>query len=345
MGADCNICTANIKQQNYALECAGLCKNVFHAKCVNVSNKDCLVLNSIKNVKWFCDNCAVFSDFTKQLHKDVAEVKNVVNKFYNKTVEPKLVKSYAEVASDVVVIKPKVGSDSKVTKEDILKNIKPAELQVCITKIKNIKDGGILIGCSSKEELDKFKSAAEKKLKKNYNIKIPQLKNPCIKILDIEDTMDEDELKKYICKQNSYLQHENFFIEIKVIKKMKSRYMAIAETDPLSFKKIIENGKLSIGWNICRVFEYVRVYRCFNCGGFDHRANECKVGQICLKCTSADHNTEKCEINRFTCLNCVSAKNKLKLNLNTDHSMFDMNCPCLQRKIDAERRNTKYNHE
>lgn len=120
--------------------------------------------------------------------------------------------------------------------------------------------------------------------------------------------------------------------------------MAIVECDPLSAEKILKQEKISIGWSICRVFEYVHVFRCFKCGDYDHKATECKKEDRCLKCASKEHKTEDCVSDYYKCCNCIAANEKLKLNLKVDHTVFDANCPVYLRKVDAQKRSIKIVH-
>ncbi|KAK9745555.1 hypothetical protein QE152_g6830 [Popillia japonica] len=184
-----------------------------------------------------------------------------------------------------------------------------------MVQIKNIKDGGVIIKCRNKEDSSKIKDAAEKKLKKKYDIKVPRLLNPCIKILDIEENMEENELIACIKKQNPFIQHENFTITVKALKKMKTKSMSIIEVDPVTYTKIISEGKLSIGWNICRVFEYVNVFH---------------------------HETDACASDSWKCINCLDANQDLKLDFALNHSPFDISCPCLKRKIELQKRKINY---
>ncbi|KAK9737900.1 hypothetical protein QE152_g10327 [Popillia japonica] len=189
---------------------------------------------------------------------------------------------------DSVINRPKTSQNIKITKEEIQKNIKPQSLEVGIVGFKGTKSGGVVIECKSKEDSEKLKNAADKKIKKKYNIKVPELVNPSVKILDIEDSFTEKELEDYILKQNAFLKHEDlvlkikisrkmktkYMLKIKISRKMKTKYMAVMEVDPLTHTRILNEGKLSIGWSTCRVFDYIRVFRCFRCWGFDHRASE-----------------------------------------------------------------------
>lgn len=353
MAEECGKCSTKIKDSESAVTCSGFCKLKHHSKCVELSVSEAQHVNNGKNIKWFCDKCLIFIDFGEQIQSEIEDLKKSVSKQFedfkktlkgntsenNVTYEVK--KSYANVASEVVVIKPKNAQESKKTKEEIQKKLQPATLEVGITEIKNIRDGGVIIKCKHKEEVEKIKAAAEKKLNKKYNIKIPDQKNPCIKIMDIEEEMNENDLKRSILKQNQYLHHDSSFLEVKIVKKMKTRYLSIIECDPLTFRKIMEQNRLSIGWSTCRVFEYVNVYRCYKCGGFDHKSSDC-IEVRCLICGKNGHTKDGCEDNSVNCANCITANGKLNLKLKTDHSIFDMSCPCYLKKIETQKRKIKY---
>ena len=241
------------------------------------------------------------------------------------------------VSGEALIIKPKTKQESNKTKEAVKKNLKPIALEVGITQMKNVKDGGILLKCKTKEEVEKVKKAAEKKLGKNYQVKIPEQKKPKIKIVDIDEEYSEDELINAIKKQNLHIRHDSMELKVIVFKKMRSRYQAIIECDPTTFEKIMKDRTLSIGFLCCRVHEYVHLFRCFKCGGFNHKADECKSVITCLNCGSGDHVKSDCE-NDVKCANCILANNNLGLDLDIGHSVFDVNkCQILQRKINSEK--------
>ena len=83
-----------------------------------------------------------------------------------------------------------------------------------ITEINNIKENGVLIKCKSKEEVEKIKSVAEKKLSKSYKINAPKQINPCIKVLDIGEILDSKKLINVLKKQNTFIQHEALCMEV-----------------------------------------------------------------------------------------------------------------------------------
>ncbi|KAJ8962176.1 hypothetical protein NQ318_018135 [Aromia moschata] len=65
---------------------------------------------------------------------------------------------------------------------------------------------------------------------------------------------------------------------------MINRYMAILECDPATHTRILEKGSLCISWTPnCSVYDYVRIYRCFKCAKYNHKAADCE-NNLCVKC-------------------------------------------------------------
>ena len=204
----CGKCKININANDNIIVCAGKCDN-FHKKCAGITSKDFTLIQNCKGLKWFCENCLLHFNliiqFNTEINKirtevtaELTEFRNIINNRFNCSTENIIEnnkKSYANVtAGEAVIIKPKNKQECKKTKEAIQKNLKPTTLEVGITQLKDIKEGGVVIKCKSKEEQEKIKKAAEKKLTKNYQITAPELKNPCIKIVDIEENYEKDDL-------------------------------------------------------------------------------------------------------------------------------------------------------
>ena len=351
--SECGKCRVRLKRNENFINCSGYCKKDFHLECENISTAEYQVIKNIANLKWFCISCAPYFNAMIKVNSEMYELKNSIKqelsefksllnaKELGEEVNTKNKKSYADVAGEVVIIKPKSSQDCQKTKEVLRKAINPTALEVGIQHIKEVKEGGVVIKCKSKEEVEKIKNAAERNLKKNYEINTPQQKNPKIKIVDIENNMDKQKLENCMIKQNAFIKHDDLYINVKVIKKMKTKFMAIVECDPITFQKIIDRGKLGIDWSMCRVFEYISVFRCFKCGDFDHRAKECDSESACLKCSKTDHLMEACVSETIECLNCIRANKKFRLSLKTDHSLFDNSCPSYLRKVEIIKRKIK----
>ncbi|CAG9764810.1 unnamed protein product [Ceutorhynchus assimilis] len=74
-----------------------------------------------------------------------------------------------------IIIKPKQHQDSNKTNVDVKRNIKPSELKVSIKGTRILKNGGMVIKCSNKSDVDILKKEAENE---EDNIKITYIKRP-----------------------------------------------------------------------------------------------------------------------------------------------------------------------
>lgn len=350
---NCGKCNNKLTSADNGIRCSGKCEKYYHLKCVNVATKELQIIESCPGIKWFCEVCVKYVNIFLQMNTIIDEIKeefmtkiddinNKLNKCSSNSQNE--VKTYAKVAStsnEVVIIKPKNKQECKKTKEAILKNIKPSALEVGITQLKETKEGGVIIRCQNKTEQEKIQKVAEKKLSRQYQVKAPELKNPCVKIVDITENISQEELINCIQKQNAFVNHEKMQMTVKVIKKMKKNFMAIIECDPLTFKKILDENSLFINWDLCRVFEYISVHRCFKCAGFNHNSDNCARNPRCLKCAEEGHSSDSCDKEYVKCFNCIEAKDKLKLELNVDHSIYDSNCPVFLKKKNFQKQRVK----
>lgn len=168
--------------------------------------------------------------------------------------------SYADVLNNqlkkpdsnaVVIVQPKTNQSSNATKTDLEKYVDPQSFS--INAIKSTRNGGVVINCSSNEDVNKLKLAATNNLGDNYTVQVPQLRKPKIKIFDIPEEMTETQLVEIIKSQNEKLKSGEFKV-IKIYEnKNKKIFGAIVEVDSQSFKSILNEGKIRLGWNKLRV--------------------------------------------------------------------------------------------
>ena len=59
---------------------------------------------------------------------------------------------------------------ASVTKADLKSKINPFESEFSLSKVKNIKHGGVLVGCSSKDDNARFKKIASEHLSDKYDV-------------------------------------------------------------------------------------------------------------------------------------------------------------------------------
>lgn len=69
-------------------------------------------------------------------------------------------------------------------------------------------------------------------------------------------------------------------------------------------------------------------------------AKVCKSqDNTCPNC-AGNHTSKECVSTQVKCVNCESAIQRFKLNINSDHSVFDKKCPTYVRMCENEKRKT-----
>ncbi len=210
-----------------------------------------------------------------------------------------------------------------------------------IQSVSNIPRGGIEIKCKTGTDLSALLQRAITELGNNYAIVIPKVRNPKVKITNMSEKLSDTDLIESVKSQNEHL----IDAEMKVIcvyeTKNAESFSSIVEVKNQTFNTLMSKSKIKIGMNVCNVYEFVNVTRCYKCCGYNHKANVCKNNKACLRC-GGDHNIKECEANKNECVNCKRTGEKLKLNLYLNHLVWSRECPIYQKKIESGRKRINY---
>ncbi|CAH0555135.1 unnamed protein product [Brassicogethes aeneus] len=218
-----------------------------------------------------------------------------------------------------IIIKPNDESQlNSVTKMDIMKKINPLVNSIKINSVKNIKNGGLIVGCNDVEEANKFKELADKELK-DYKIKDANKIQPRVRIVGLSEKLNEEEIKQYLLLQNKELicdQATVKIVEIKALKNKDTVYQAVLQTDIITYQKLLKHGFVVIGLDSCKVYDAITVLRCFSCNGFNHDSSVCskKNDPICPRCAE-NHSVKDCQSESLKCINCLNLKNKIGVDI------------------------------
>lgn len=107
--------------------------------------------------------------------------------------------------------------------------------------------------------------------------------------------------------------------------------------DVKTHKAMVEEKKVKIGWNICKIQDYIGILRCFRCCGYYHFVKDCKKNKICRKC-AGNHATKECKSEIRKCVNCEEKIKSFKIkNINSNYSAFDSSCPYYLREMEKQR--------
>lgn len=112
----------------------------------------------------------------------------------------------------------------------------------------------------------------------------------------------------------------------------------VIEMSELIHQHILKKGFLNMGWSRCKVFDYVKMTRCYKCWGFFHIAKYCKKDEVCGKCAGS-HPTNDCNNDIVKCISCENDKNGLNLTeIEKSHYVKDKNCPSFKYFLDKLKR-------
>ena len=247
--------------------------------------------------------------------------------------------SYAQIVKKkrqpTVIVKVKTDNqEHHVTHKDIKESVgDPIEAKV--KNLKNISNGGMVISCDTNEAAENLKKSIESSHCDKYEVSVQQPMYPRVKIIGFSDDYDDDNFISTVKKQNSFLTNKN----IRVIKKYADeyktyhKYVAILEVDSETFRILMDQKRIFIGWDSCRVVQHFGIMRCFRCCAFGHRMKDCKE-QIftCGRCASSHHHRD-CKSDVLKCTNCIKINSERNLNINVDHSALSNECNVYQRLV------------
>lgn len=207
---------------------------------------------------------------------------------------------------------------SKTTANEALaaarRHVNLAEMGLDEVRIRPTISGGVLIEVPGEENVSKAEALANK-LKEMFpeggDVRISRpSKRIDVKILGLEASIQPREVAIAIAEVGDCEAGE---VKVGMLKKRTQRgaLAAWAQCPAQAAKKIVERGKLKIGWITARVEPLrSRPLVCFKCMGGGHAAKDCQSekgsAEICFNCGGPGHKARNCTA-RPKCLACEKA--------------------------------------
>lgn len=368
----CGYCKVLTSSRKPPISCHGTCKKQYHASCIGVPAEMAPLFTSVPGLSWKCKDCVnvdlnagetkieeilerkcttFFNEISVKLESMKSEItKTTCDKIsqlpltQTSSSSPTYAEKLRAGSQPKIIIKPKNrNQQNETTKSDILSKVNPVEEEICVNKVRHISNGGILLGCNNADEVCKLKKLAEEKLSDNYEIR--ELKNvyPRIRVVGMTCEFNEEVFLQYMKKQNDGI--FNSSSECKLInfcptKNKRSIFQATLQVDVLTYKKVIEAGKLFIGLDSCTVYEAFYLPRCFKCNSYNHTAKFCRSDLSCPLC-AGNHEYNSCSVSQdqYKCVNCCSIKEKQKIDIDVKHAVWNYgNCSAYKQEVNKLKR-------
>lgn len=192
------------------------------------------------------------------------------------------------------------------------------DIAVPIKKLLTSKSGEVTIKCKNKEDIERTTALLSNRLKKNYQVEVQTLKAPRMKILDVQNDMNLNDLTEDIKNRNPSMLNGNFELVHDFMNASKQRTVILEATAEIYSAVVKNEFKLYIGYQCCKVVDDINLNLCFKCGRLNHSSKNCQNARICLKC-SGDHETISCKAEAMKCVNCAFYKEKYNEDKCTNH--------------------------
>lgn len=238
--------------------------------------------------------------------------------------------SYASVVNagaKAIIVRPKNKEDnSEKTKQMLMTAVDPTVSG--ISELKSLSNGSVMIRCKTNEAMALIEKQVKEKEGENYIMSESKRRESTkVKLVGMTKKYSNEELTSLIRKQ--HLDGADEYVSVvKVYAHKNTRkecFNAIVNFDTNAAENILHVGQISIGWDMCKAYGYVRINRCYKCLGFNHLAKNCKNKIACCKC-GGEHKAEECKSEVMSCINCVEYAKKNKENIDTKHHAFAHKC-------------------
>jgi hypothetical protein len=258
-------------------------------------------------------------------------------------------RSYATAARENLTTAFKITVKSKGTRspdsiKEILKaNINPSEINVGVKTFKSC-NGGVIIETNSKREIETLDQEIRAKCGNELEVRAHTKRKPRLVIINIPEDISTNNIEDAIIRQNPDLRLQKGNIVPKFIYVTKKKHRNAVIEVGADTRNYLMDKKIKLGWQICKMDDYLVATRCFNCSKFNHKTQECRGTVTCPLC-AGPHTLKECtgESTTHKCTNCM-AYNKYNptKTINDAHSSLDKKCPSWQAAIEKIKMNTEY---
>lgn len=233
-----------------------------------------------------------------------------------------------------VVVRSAVGGE-ETTAEDLKRKVLDLGRGLGPLKVKSVRtlrDGGVAVVTSSREDVRAIR-AAPQFAAAGLALTDPKMGEPRLLVSDVPADVTNEKLIGEVLPFNfTGVATTAELAQCRVVSRMGKDERANVVMDvPKKLREFLVNqGRLYVGWNSCRVREYENVPQCYGCGSFGHLLARCTLGRLCHNCGGAGHVVGTCS-GAAKCRNCTLR------GLPADHRVTSVKCPCFVRESERRR--------
>lgn len=262
------------------------------SECNNDPRLSALVQNVLDESLNMKDICFEAITENAQLKGEVAGLKDVIPKsnfergegyrdaLLKEQVQEKVQKK--ERQTEALIINSENHKHEEV-KKMVCRKVDPSQLGLTDVQVR-INQRGVVVTSTSREGLEKLKKLINSdKDMCELKTKEPKKKLPEIKVVGIEEDINDEEIVNKIITQNN-LNVDQEDLELVRTWKGKIGKSAVIRVSKEAFKLLDGKKHISIGWTKCAVYDNTFVPRCVRCAQFGHTERFCDVKDQDVRC-------------------------------------------------------------
>jgi hypothetical protein len=138
---------------------------------------------------------------------------------------------------------------------------------VGINTFKSLRNGKVLIETNSKQEMEVLEKDINAKCGGDLEANIQTLRKPRLIIFNILEDISTTNLKDTLLAQNPDLNLKKADIKVKFSYKTKKQIRNLVMEVGAQTRKLLVQRKVKLGWQICKIEDYLAANRCFNALG------------------------------------------------------------------------------
>jgi hypothetical protein len=201
---------------------------------------------------------------------------------------------------EAIVIKAEGRSYADLLRE-VKNKVDPEKIGVVVRELRKTRKGDMLVTLDKGEEKNKLKQEIEKEMQGVIASDVRR-GDKTLHVMDMDAVITEEELLAEMVNQFQVSEKDMLIKNIRPTSSGKQKATIMCNYDVA--QKILDVGKVKIGWISCRIKERVTIQRCYRCHGYGHSARDCKGPNrknACFRCEKEGHRADSCQNEEFCC--------------------------------------------
>ncbi|XP_055633855.1 uncharacterized protein LOC129774180 [Toxorhynchites rutilus septentrionalis] len=274
------------------------------------------------------DGSEVANGESKQNNEEINEWKKIKRKKKEEKKKEKLKPRLERPKPDALI----VATAGAATYAEILRKVKEdpslKNLGENVAKVRRTQNGQLLFELKKDPTIrsSTYKELVEKSLAETAKVRALS-QETVVECRNLDEITTYTELRVAL---NEQFELGEVAISIRLRKAFGNTQIATLRLPRTAASKLLEVGKMKVGWTVCSLRAIQQVSRCFKCMDFGHQAKYCKGpdrSELCIRCGDKGHLAKNCT-KPPRCMLCTTEEEK-------DHATGGSRCPVYKRAMAA----------